>query len=299
MVKKMKGDMIDIFATLVFIGLAIGLAFFLRAYFISYDYAITPLENLEALEMAYAIESCFQSLGGEIYITSDFLDKEKGKSLAEICNIIYPPIYLKITDTENNKEWEFGSRISTFTDLNNFYDKLSKSILFPLDFPLDFLKSLWWKKREKSKPTHEIFVPIMYKKISDFKNDDTIFESGKYYVIVYSKKNGVLNIDIYPIERYEGDIDNLQNSQKIEIIKNENDMKNFATNVKSISEGSEKIVIMIEYFRRRIKFEEFKEYFGENVITEYYGPGEKSEKIMYYINLYTPEIHGGRLYVEI
>lgn len=282
----MKGDMIDIFATLVMIGCVTGLALFLRAYFISYSGGVeTPIENLESVQAAYQVESCLVGLGEEEYITSDLLDEKNGEFIGKLCNITYPPIYAKIKDIENGKTWEFKrpTTIEALEALYKSYEIISKVPTTNL-WVWEKIKTIWYRKRQTSKPKHEIFVPILYEKKSYFTDDESIFESWKYYVIVFSKKDGNLNLDIYPIERYEGEISSLRTVQiKGEKEGGESQMSDLATEMKNLQKGSEKRIIFYQELRRHITFKELKEYFDGYIS----------------VNLYKKEIHGGRLYVEV
>lgn len=282
----MKGDMIDIFATLVMIGCVTGLALFLRAYFISYSGGVeTPIENLESVQAAYQVEACLVGLGGEEYITSDLLDEKNGEFIGTLCNIPYPPIYAKIKDVENGKTWEFDRplKIETLEALYTVYKTVSNIPPFP-PWVLEKIKTIWYRKRQTSKPKHEIFVPILYEKKSYFTDDESIFESWKYYVIVFSKKDGNLNLDIYPIERYEGEISSLRTVQiKGEKEGGESQMSDLATEMKNLQKGVEKTIIFYQELRRHMAFKELKEYFDDDIS----------------VNMYIKEIHGGRLYVEV
>lgn len=281
--KKMKGDMIDIFATFIMIGGVIATVFFLRAYFISYSGGVeTPMENLEALQAAYAVERCLAGLGDYDYITADVLNGKKGEFVGkeDFCNIPYPPIHAEVTDIETGEKWEF-TRPKTVAAL--------KAVLVNAPSWLWDKITFWESARERSKPKHEILVPILYDQLTVFGKDDTVIESWKKYVIVYSKNNTDLKLDVYPIERYNKDVASLQPVD----IKTANDLKQLTDDMQNINPGTERARILTAY--RRMTADDLRGSFGLTAETD--ECGSLGGKIC--ITLHTKEIHGGKLYVEI
>ncbi len=283
--KKMKGDMIDIFATFVMIGGVIATVFFLRAYFISYSGEVeTPMENIEALQAAYAVERCLTGLGDYDYITADVLDEKKGEFVGkeDFCNIPYPPIHAEVTDIETGEKWEF-TRPKTVAAL--------KAVLVNAPSWLWDKITFWESARERSQPKHEIFVPILYNKITGFGKDDQVIESWKKYVIVYSKINDDLKLDIYPIERYDKDVASLQAVE----VKTADDLKQLTDEMKNITSGTERTKILTESLYRRMTAGDLRGSFELTAETD--KCGSLGGKIC--ITLHAKEIHGGKLYVEI
>lgn len=287
----MKGDMIDIFATLIFIAGVVGTVVFLRAYFITTTGGVeTPMENFESLQAAYAVESCFLSLGGKDYVTSEFLDSKDGEFVGEedFCNIPYPPIHAEVTDMETGKEWEFDRPFGPA--LEHFFDKFR-----------DWFKEgkfiFWKERREVSRPKHSIFIPIMYESITNLGGDDVIFKNGRKYVIVYSKihdagaRGDDLKLDVYPIERYEGELSGLTQTK----IENDGDLRGLGEEMENLPTGSQKSTIIVNVYRD-ITVGEIIGKFGLASDPSKCG-SSMGKKIC--ITYFGREIHGGKLHVEI
>ncbi len=287
----MKGDMIDIFATWVFIAGVIGIVFFLRANFISTTGGVeTPMENFESLQAAYAVESCFLSLSEENYVTSEFLDSKEGEFVGEedFCNIPYPPIHAEVTDMETGKKWEFDRPFGPA--LEKFFDKFrgwvkDKKFIF------------WKKQREISRPKHSIFIPIMYESVTSLTGDDAIFKNGGKYVLIYSKihdagvKGDDLKLDVYPIERYSGELSGLTQTK----IENEGDLRGLEEEMENLPTGSQKSTIIVNVYKD-ITVGEIIGKFGLASDPSVCG-GSFGKKIC--ITYFGREIHGGKLHVEI
>lgn len=287
----MKGDMIDIFATLVFIAGVFGTVVFLGANFISTTEGVeTPMENFESLQAAYAVESCFLSLGEKDYVTSEFLDSREGDFVGEedFCNIPYPPIHVEVTDMETGKEWEFDRPLGAA--LEHFFDKFrgwvkDKKFIF------------WKKQREISRPKHSIFISIMYESITNLGGDDVIFKNGGKYVIFYSKihdtgvKGDDLKLDVYPIERYEGELSGLTQTK----IENDKNLTDFEDEMGNLPTGSQKSTIIVNVYRD-VTVGDIIGKFGLASDPSVCG-GSLGKKIC--ITYFGREIHGGKLHVEI
>jgi hypothetical protein len=285
-------DMSDIFATLIFIGAVIGTVMLLQAYFISYTGGVqTPMENMEALQAAYAVDSCFVSLGQKEYVTSDFLDQYNRKFVGEenFCDIAYPPIYAKVTDVENGNEWTFDR--PTGAALESFFGSTRlwlKNKILP-----------WTKSRESSKPSHSIFIPIIYDKVTGFARDSIVFGGGRRYVIVFSGvadkalfgKSDV-NLEVYPIETYGKDVSGM-GVMEINTIDDINKLKD---QLKGIQPGTEKKIVVVNHLLNvqasDITDDSLKLAAGQDMC------GNSASQLLC-ITGHEREIHGGRLYVEI
>lgn len=276
----MKGDMLDIFSTIIFIGAAVATILFLNEYFISYRGGVqTPIENLEALQAAYAVEACLSSLSGGDYVTSDFLDSKNGmsKSVNEICGISDPPMFVRITDIDSGKEWVFIQPA----------DDALESIF---DWTRDKL-SIWKKRKETSNPKHSIFIPILYEKVAISSENAAVLGSGRKYVLVYSNTGDSLKLDIYPLERYGKDVAGMQLLE----IKDAGDLKSLADDMAATPQNTERTKLVAGHLYRDVKAGDIIGQF-ELADPDECG-GSADGKIC--MTQHEGEMHGGMLYVKI
>lgn len=240
----MKGTMIDVFATLIFIGAVIGTVAFLNASFIKFTGGVeTPVENLNALQAAYAVEQCFMAFGEEGYVTREFLDGKKGEFVGDddFCNISYPPIHAEVADVETGEEWKFDRPL--FSDLERIFDKSRAWLWDKITF--------WKSKGEESHPEHTIFMPIMYDHFGNFAGGDVVVSKGKKYVLIYHKIHdpGVraddLSLEIYPVERYDGDI----SMARVICIETEPELTAVRDEMDSASAGSQRSLLITNTYR--------------------------------------------------
>jgi hypothetical protein len=71
----------------------------------------TVEEQLNAIDTSHAVKSCF-SENGIIY--DDFLEKEKGKKLTELCSL-YKDVKVTVRDWETGKTWSFGKMFGDYS----------------------------------------------------------------------------------------------------------------------------------------------------------------------------------------
>ena len=301
---KRKGSslMLDLFAGLIFIGAVILAIWFLQTYYVSYKGGVeTPMENIEALQAAYAVESCLVALSGGDYASSDVLYQKNGKFVGgeDFCNIPYPPIFAEVTDLETGNKWEFTRPVS-IADLKKAYE----SIPTTLPWVWDKIESIWQKQRETAQPKHTIFIPIMFESVLKYGENDVVMESGRKYVLVYGgiKDTGFLDmddlkVDIYPAESYGKGISHLT----LEEIKTTDDLKNLAGDMEKVQTGTEKTRLVVNYlnrygFYKNIEAGDMKGPFG--LASNPKDCGDSGGKKIC-ITLHQREIHGGKLYVAI
>lgn len=291
----MKGDMIDIFATLIFIGGVIATVIFIRAYFISYTGGVqTPMENMEALQAAYAVESCFVLKSGGEYISADFLDQQKDRFVGEsnFCNIQYPPINARVKDMETGKEWGF-TRPQTIAAL--------KAVLVNApSWVWDKIETIWSKQRERSQPKHTIFVPITYPKVTGFGASDVLLGNGKKYVIAYSQINEPiagddLKLDVYPIDRYDKSLSWVTAENTVKIASG-TDLDKLKKEMKEMPAGTVRTKVVENYYKDITAGDITPSGFG---LTADIGECGHSAWSKMCITSWSREIHGGMLYVEI
>ncbi len=202
----MKGDesITATISTLIFIAGVIVTIIILKLYFVSYSGGVvTPIENIEAVEAAYTVESCFKNLSGGNYIANDFLDAHTKISkdindmddyynfnyVGVLCGVPYPPIEAEIKDIENGNTWIFEMPSEDF---------LTKTF----SFTKKQITRIFHRPKEKSKPKHSIWIPILYRDYVLKSGGDIVMEMNKRYVVEYGSLNGKTSLDIYPLEMY-------------------------------------------------------------------------------------------------
>ncbi len=287
----MKGDMADIFASLVFMAGVLGTIVMLNTYFIYRTGGVeTPMENLESLQAAYAVESCFLFLSGENYITSEFLDSRNVKFVGkeDFCNIPYPPIHAEVTDMESGEKWEFTRPLGT---------KLKDAYFAPSNWLIDKF-GVWRAQRQSSQPKHSIFIPIMYKNITRFGSDDVVFKNGRKYVVVYTKvhdptilRKDDLKLDVHPIELYGKSLYGLPQI----MIENEWNLTGLKKEMGDIPVGSQNTILMTNVYKD-ITGGDIRGSFGLAIKPSDCG-SSSGKKIC--VRYFGPEMHGGKLYVKI
>jgi len=282
----MKGlvDMGEVIATLIFIGAVIATVLILRSDFISHTGGVeTPIENLEALQAAYAAESCFLSLSGGDYITADFLAANSRDFIGDenFCNIAYPPIHAEITDVDTGEEWVFDR--PALADLERIFDSTRKWMVDKLVF--------WKSAREKSKPEHTIFVPILYEKVKKAGDEDIIFRNGRKYILTCHKSGNDLILDVHPIERY-GALPAFAPERWIE---GDGNLVSLRSEMDSISDGTQKsFTVIVDY--RDIKAGELT---GDYELVADHDECGKGGRKKICMSHWGTEIHSGRLYVKV
>lgn len=188
---EMKGfeEIINIVSVLIFIGGVIAISALIINHFLGLKGNVdTPIENLEAIHSAYAVENCFRGLDNN-RITFEFLEKNNNDYISDICKIAYPPIEADIKDLEDGRSWDFP--IPVLDELKQKFDWLRQRL------------DLW--RDGKIHPEHSIWIPIFY---DDFvpvnKEDEVVMKNGGDYVIHAYKNSDNLIVEIYPISDYEG-----------------------------------------------------------------------------------------------
>jgi hypothetical protein len=159
----MKGGF-DIYltvGTLLFATAIVTMWITVQTYYIDFAGVVKiPVENIEVVESAHAVESCLARLSAsERFISKDVLEEYRGDSINRICEIQEPVMWASVEDIETKAGYLFPPP-----------DKDILEKLFPPAMVNDFIEKIrrWTDKDIKTE--HSIWVSVAIpetKKITD------------------------------------------------------------------------------------------------------------------------------------
>jgi len=219
----MKGLATTLIMATIFFGLAIGMILATQYKYYS-DFSgimAIPIDNLEVVESAHAVESCLARLSAnERYISKEALEGYAGDSINRICEIQEPVMWAYVKDMEDGEEYLFPPPQS---------DDLVKKLFPPAMVTDDFLKTIreWANKRIKTE--HMIWVSIAVPGVEKVTDEDFLL-TGEFLVqakwegLGSPVKNDVM-LKLYPRDYYRSFPENVQAIQHYEVVQWLNDME--------------------------------------------------------------------------
>ncbi|NIP39999.1 MAG: hypothetical protein GTN39_00590 [Candidatus Aenigmarchaeota archaeon] len=180
-----------------------------------------PIENLEVVESAHAVESCLARLSAnERFISKDILEEHVWDSVNRMCEIQEPIMWGYVNDMEDGKEYSFPPPKS---------DDMVKKLFPPAMVTDDFLKKIREWNNKDIKTEHMIWVSIVVpevKKITDenFELTGEFLIQAKWEGLGSPVKNDLI-LRLYPKDYYKTLPANIQTISYHEIVQWLGDME--------------------------------------------------------------------------
>jgi hypothetical protein len=170
----MKGFTVSVIMATILFVFAIGLILMVQTIYYSDFRGIMkiPVENMEVVESAHAVESCLARLSAnERFISKDVLEEYKGDSVNRICEIQEPVIEAELEDMESGDEYSFPPPSS---------ERL-RYLFPPAALVSDFAEAIrrWAKKDIKTE--HSIWVSIAVPEVK-MVTDENFELTGEFLV---------------------------------------------------------------------------------------------------------------------
>jgi len=217
----MKGDFpVNMIMGTVFFAVAIGSILAMQNTYYS-DFAGVmkiPIENLEVVESAHAVESCLARLSAnERFISRDVLEEYAGDSINRICEIQEPVMWAYVEDIEGDEK---GNKIGYLFPPPQS-DDLVKKLFPPAMVTEDFLRKIREWRNKDIKTEHMIWVSIAVPGVKKI-TDENFWLTGEFLIqatwegLGSPVKNDVI-LKLYPKDYYKTFPANIQNIEYYEV----------------------------------------------------------------------------------
>jgi hypothetical protein len=217
----MKGDFpVNMIMGTIFFAVAIGSILAMQnAYYSDFAGVMKiPIENLEVVESAHAVESCLSRLSAnERFISRDVLEEYAGDSINRMCEIQEPIMWAYVEDIEGDEKRNKTGYL--FPPPQS--DDIVKKLFPPAMVTEDFLRKIREWRNKEIKTEHMIWVSIAVPEANKITDED-FWLTGEFLIQAKWEglgslvKNDVI-LKLYPKDYYGVFPENIQKIEYYEV----------------------------------------------------------------------------------